>query len=183
MFWLCMMNGAAGHTYGANGIWQCNRKGQPHGPSPTAGSSATGYGAIPWDEAMALPGSQQAGLGKKFLEGFPWEQFRPHPEWAEFVVKSALSFEGCKCIWYPEGSPASNAPAAQRFFRRSFVLPEKAVRSAQLRMSADDQFTVRLNDKTLGSGNNWKLGRQFNDLTPLLRAGTNLLAVIAENKP
>ena len=35
MFWLCMMNGAAGHTYGANGIWQCNRKGQPHGASPT----------------------------------------------------------------------------------------------------------------------------------------------------
>jgi len=32
MFWLCMTNGAAGHTYGANGIWQVNRRGQPHGP-------------------------------------------------------------------------------------------------------------------------------------------------------
>jgi hypothetical protein len=32
MFWLCLTNGAAGHTYGANGIWQLNRKGEPHGP-------------------------------------------------------------------------------------------------------------------------------------------------------
>ena len=38
MFWLCLMNGAKGHTYGANGIWQLNRPGQPHGPSPTANS-------------------------------------------------------------------------------------------------------------------------------------------------
>src|SRR6266850_4864421 len=84
MFWLCMMNGASGHTYGANGIWQCNRKGQPHGPSPAAGSPAMGYGEIPWDEAMTLPGSQQVGLGKKFLEQFAWQNFQPHPEWAEF---------------------------------------------------------------------------------------------------
>ena len=28
MFWICMMNGAAGHTYGANGIWQVNRRGE-----------------------------------------------------------------------------------------------------------------------------------------------------------
>src|SRR5262249_206616 len=46
MFWLCLMNGTAGHPYGANGIWQLNRKGLPHGPSPTAGSPANGYGAI-----------------------------------------------------------------------------------------------------------------------------------------
>ncbi len=78
MFWICMMNGAAGHTYGANGIWQCNRKGQPHGPSPTAGSPAEGYGATPWDEAMNYPGSTQVGLGKKFFEQFEWWKFTPH---------------------------------------------------------------------------------------------------------
>ena len=41
MFWLCMTNGAAGHTYGANGIWQCNRPGEPHGPSPHQAALAT----------------------------------------------------------------------------------------------------------------------------------------------
>jgi Protein of unknown function (DUF4038)/Domain of unknown function (DUF5060) len=38
MFWICMLNGAAGHTYGANGIWQCNRRDQPHGASPHGGT-------------------------------------------------------------------------------------------------------------------------------------------------
>jgi hypothetical protein len=78
MFWLCMMNGAAGHTYGANGIWQCNRPGQPHGPSPHGGS----YGVLPWNQAMHLPGSRQVGLAKAFLEQYPWHRFEPHPEWA-----------------------------------------------------------------------------------------------------
>jgi hypothetical protein len=182
MFWLCMMNGAAGHTYGANGIWQCNRKGQPHGPSPNAGSPVEGYGIIPWEEAMALPGSEQVGLGKKFLEQFQWQNFSPHPEWAEFVVKSALSFDGCKWIWFPEGSPASNAPAAQRFFRYTLLLPDKAIKTAQLRVTADDQFTASLNNKVLGSAANWKFGRQFNDLSAILQPGSNVLAVMAENK-
>ncbi len=82
MFWLCMMNGAAGHTYGANGIWQCNRPGQPHGASPHGGS----YGQIPWNEAMHLPGSRQIGLAKAFLQQFPWHRFEPHPEWAILIV-------------------------------------------------------------------------------------------------
>ncbi|MFN7929483.1 MAG: DUF4038 domain-containing protein [Blastocatellia bacterium] len=77
MFWLCLMNGAAGHTYGANGIWQLNRKGQPHGPSPTAKSPPTGYGVIAWDEAMHLPGSQQMSYGKAFFTSLPWTQFIP----------------------------------------------------------------------------------------------------------
>ena len=80
MFWLCLMNGAAGHTYGANGIWQCNRRGQPHGASPHGGS----YGKIPWNEAMNLPGSRQVGLGKKLLEQYAWQEFKPHPEWVAY---------------------------------------------------------------------------------------------------
>jgi Protein of unknown function (DUF4038) len=86
MFWLCLTNGAAGHTYGANGIWQLNRKGQPHGPSPTAKSPPTGYGVIAWDEAMHLPGSQQMAHGKKFFESLPWTQLTPmgtNIGWAE----------------------------------------------------------------------------------------------------
>ncbi|HEX3718542.1 MAG TPA: DUF4038 domain-containing protein [Verrucomicrobiae bacterium] len=81
MFWLCMMNGAAGHTYGANGIWQCNRPGDPHGASPHGGN----YGKIPWNEAMRLPGSQQVGFGKRFFEQFAWEDFCPHPEWVRYL--------------------------------------------------------------------------------------------------
>lgn len=79
-FWGCMLSGAAGHTYGANGIWQLNRKNQPHGNSPHGGN----YGTITWQEAMILPGSTQLSLGKKLLEKYGWEKFTPHPEWAAY---------------------------------------------------------------------------------------------------
>ncbi len=78
-FWLCLIDGAAGHTYGANGIWQLNRPGDPHGPSPTAGSPPTGYGTITWEEAMRLPGSTQVSLGRRFIESLPWTKLISMP--------------------------------------------------------------------------------------------------------
>jgi Protein of unknown function (DUF4038)/Domain of unknown function (DUF5060) len=79
MFWLCLTNGAAGHTYGANGIWQVNRKGEPHGRSPHH-TTGNGYGVIPWDDAMNLPGSQQMSIGKRFFESLPWTKLAPMPD-------------------------------------------------------------------------------------------------------
>ena len=180
MFWLCLMNGAAGHTYGANGIWQCNRPEQPHGASPHGGN----YGKIPWNEAMNLPGSQQVGLGKKLLEQYAWQEFKPHPEWVAFASEALLSLHDAQWIWFPEGNPAQDAPAARRFYRRVFVLPAgKAISSARLRVSADDSFSAGLNGKALGRGDDWHDPQQFNNLTALLKPGTNILAIIAENKP
>lgn len=80
MFWICMTSGAAGHTYGANGIWQNNRPGDPHGNSPHGAN----YGKISSQEAMHLPGSAQEGYGKRLFEGLPWYKFAPHPEWASY---------------------------------------------------------------------------------------------------
>ncbi|MBI2914474.1 MAG: DUF4038 domain-containing protein [Firmicutes bacterium] len=79
MFWACMLSGAAGHTYGANGIWQVNTKAQPFGPSPHGSS----WGDTPWEEACKLPGSSHVGIGKRLLERYQWWRFEPHPEWAE----------------------------------------------------------------------------------------------------
>lgn len=79
MFWACVLNGACGHTYGANGIWQLNRRGQPYGPSPHGFS----WGNTPWEEAYQLPGSTQVGLGKRLLERYRWWRFEPHPEWVD----------------------------------------------------------------------------------------------------
>ena len=79
LFWSCMLSGAAGHTYGANGLWQMNTLESPHGPSP----QGTSWGDTPWNEAYRLPGSAQLGLGKRLLERYPWWQFESHPEWIE----------------------------------------------------------------------------------------------------
>jgi hypothetical protein len=180
MFWLCLMNGAAGHTYGANGIWQCNRPGEPHGKSPHGGS----YGKIPWNEAMHLPGSRQMGLAKAFLEQYPWQRFEPHPEWAVCKTEPPVRLDGCTWIWFPEGNPAKDAPAAKRYFRRSFTLPAaKRIEAASLWVSGDDWCAATLNGETLGACDDWRYGRQFDELDRLLKPGTNILAVIAENKP
>jgi hypothetical protein len=78
-FWPIMLSGAAGHTYGANGIWQVNQPGAPYGPSPHGGT----WGNRPWNEAAALPGSTQLGLAKRLLERWDWWRLEPRPEWVE----------------------------------------------------------------------------------------------------
>jgi hypothetical protein len=88
MCWACLLSGAAGHTYGANGIWQLNRKGEPYGNSPHGGN----YGPIPWDEAMHLPGSAQVGLAGKLLQALPFQTFTPHTDWVEWQKPTPEKF-------------------------------------------------------------------------------------------
>ena len=76
-FWTALLSGAAGHTYGANGLWQMNTPAEPFGASPWGGN----WGNLPWDEAAALPGSAQMGLARRLLERFEWWRFEPHQEW------------------------------------------------------------------------------------------------------
>ncbi len=79
MFWACVLSGAAGHTYGANGIWQVNTAEHPFGASPHGRS----WGDTPWDVASELPGSRQLGWSKALLMRYPWWRLEPHPEWVE----------------------------------------------------------------------------------------------------
>jgi len=79
MFWACILSGAAGHTYGANGIWQVNTPTEPFGPSPHGRS----WGDTPWEVAYRLPGSEELGLAKKLLARYPYWRFEAHPEWVE----------------------------------------------------------------------------------------------------
>ena len=114
MFWANMLSGAAGHTYGANGIWQLNRRGQPYGNSPHGGN----YGPIPWDEAMKLPGAQQLGFAKRLFVEHDWQRFEPHPEWAswsevhegddEFLVPYAAGTPGVvRIVYLAKPAPAT----------------------------------------------------------------------------
>jgi len=77
-FWAHSLNsGFAGHTYGANGIWQVNGITKPYGNSP----GGNNWGITPWNEAMNLPGSAQVGAARKLIESVPgWNNFEPKPE-------------------------------------------------------------------------------------------------------
>jgi hypothetical protein len=75
VFWGSMLSGAAGHTYGAAGVWHMSVEGDP-GITPI-------YDWTTWKEGMNYPGSTQLGLGKRLLEEYPWARFEPHQEWVE----------------------------------------------------------------------------------------------------
>ena len=79
IFWMNMLSGAAGHTYGAAGVWHAGVVGD-HGNWGAWGGQP--YDWTTWKEGMNYPGSTQVGIGKKLLEQYPWARFEPHPEWA-----------------------------------------------------------------------------------------------------
>jgi hypothetical protein len=75
-FWShTLLSGLAGHTYGANGVWQVNTPERPFGASP----SGRCWGNMPLEEATQLPGARQLGLAKDFLATLDWATFEPRP--------------------------------------------------------------------------------------------------------
>lgn len=78
-FYSSALNGMAGFTYGANGIWQLNLPGKPYGKSPHGRS----WGDTPWQDAYQLPGSKQIGIGSRFMQQFEWWKLESHPEWVD----------------------------------------------------------------------------------------------------
>jgi len=179
-FWSCILNGAAGHTYGANGIWQCNRLDQPHGPSPTGHN----YGRIAWEEAMNLGGSRQCGIGKKLLEQYAWQHFRPHPEWVSFPSLKWLSLDNGQWIWSDHTKFAADAPNIRRYFRRTFTIPAgREIARAHLRFVGSSHVEAQLNGRPIGVGWDHLKGSQFDDRAGLLRPGENALSIWVEHRP
>lgn len=72
-FWLAMLNGAAGMTYGAVGTWESYTADEPF--------QRVKWSLLTWEEGMNLPGSYQVGLSAKFLRQYAWWNFQPHPDW------------------------------------------------------------------------------------------------------
>jgi hypothetical protein len=79
MFWVCMLSGACGHTYGTEGVSLANTPEEPWGAVP----HGVAWDDTPWEVAYRYPGSTQVGRAKALLERYPWWKFEPHPEWIE----------------------------------------------------------------------------------------------------
>ncbi len=104
------------------------------------------------------------------------------PSTPEALAESAPSLPAqARWIWYPEGAAAAKAPVGTRLFRRDFnVEADAQIESAHLLMTADNAFKVQVNDNPVGEGDNFKQIYTF-DVAPLLKPGTNVLTVLAEN--
>jgi Protein of unknown function (DUF4038)/Domain of unknown function (DUF5060) len=73
-FWLAMLNGAAGHTYGAAPTFEVNNPQKPlHRFSQ--------FTFLDCEEGLHLPGSYQVGLSAQLLRRYPWWQIAPQPQW------------------------------------------------------------------------------------------------------
>jgi len=73
-FWAHLINsGVAGHTYGANGIWQVNLTNQPFGNSPNGHN----WGTLSWQAAIELPVAKQLSIAKSLLSRLTWHQLQP----------------------------------------------------------------------------------------------------------
>ena len=93
------------------------------------------------------------------------------------------SLKGATWIWYPEGEPASSAPAEARVFRRVVRIPAgRRVAKATVLMTADDGFTLYINGERVSQSEGHPNAVET-DVTAQLHPGSNTLAVAAYNKP
>jgi len=96
-----------------------------------------------------------------------------------------LALKGCAWTWYPEGDPAQAAPPGTRYFRKQITLPAGVkISKASFTGTADNSFTLFINDKEAGHGDKssegWRNPVQL-DVTASLHPGLNQLAIAAVN--
>jgi hypothetical protein len=90
LFWTHILSGAAGHSYGAQGIFSMLTE-------DSIDIFNQQWGSDTWKEAYQYIGSYQIGIGKRFLEKFEWNKFEPHPEWIN-------PHSNLQCLFYPYAS-------------------------------------------------------------------------------
>lgn len=70
--WTAILNGAAGYGYGAQGVWQFLDPSDPQGETGKRVSEA-----VPWREAIRLPGSTQVKHARTLLTSLDWRRLEP----------------------------------------------------------------------------------------------------------
>jgi len=135
-FWGNLLSGAAGYCYGANGVWQFNRREEPFGVSPFGAT----WGGEPWEVAAQYPGSHQIGLAKKFLSRYAYWRMEPHPEWIDPHPDS-------KSILPPY---AAGVPREFRIAYLSYFFPFREGKPVLKQLEPDVRYKARWFDPVLG---------------------------------
>lgn len=134
-----------------------------------------------WDESgVPSAWSAPATLETALLTGADWT--------ARWIAAPAddLNLSGAKWIWHEDGT--QNLPAMTRYLRTTFTLPS-APGTGRFLFTVDDEAAVYVNGtqvadtKTIRDNdeNAWQKA-QVVDVTTLLKAGANTIAVVAKNR-
>ncbi len=152
-FWAHTVNsGLAGHTYGANGIWQLNGINKPYGKSP----GGNNWGITPWNEAMKLPGSAQIGAARKLIESIPgWSSFQPQPDmitqWSsgDTAVLAVTSGSRSAIAYLPSpGSLTIKLPAAGQRYKAFWFNPVTTDRGQEFTVTTDNSGKLAVTSPT-----------------------------------
>lgn len=73
LFWNAALDGNAGWSYGADGIFNMSHEDDPFGPC----YYGTNWGEHTWQEAMNFDGAVQVGASRKYLNQYEWWKFVP----------------------------------------------------------------------------------------------------------
>jgi alpha-L-rhamnosidase len=174
---------AAGLAAGHGDLWDSGRVGSPacvnvvYAGVPLRSLAACYWRVRVWDRAgQPSAWSEPATWSVGLLTPDDWQGGR-------WIGRAGGTMAGlaAKWIWYPEGNPASSAPVATRYFRRSFTLPaDRRVASASLAFTADNEATVSVNGGPAGSEADFHELRRA-DVTAALRPGENVLSATVRN--
>ncbi|WP_197442454.1 DUF7133 domain-containing protein [Lignipirellula cremea] len=96
------------------------------------------------------------------------------------AAAQAKPFSQAWWVWNNAGAAQDDPAAEPRYLRRTFELPAKPS-SAELRITADNLYTVYLNGQKIGEDGNWNSVETY-QVAEHLRQGTNVLAIAATNQ-
>jgi hypothetical protein len=108
---------------------------------------------------------------------------KPESSLESELIEQAKLLEGLFWIWYPEGEGSHDIPPGKHFFRKQIELPTgRTIESAQLLMTADNEFACYINEEPVLSGIAWNQLYQA-EVSEIVTAGNRYqLAIVAHNK-
>jgi alpha-L-rhamnosidase len=132
-----------------------------------------------WDQDGKATGwSKPANWSMGLLKPDDWQAKWIKPDVA---APRQHGLDHCSWIWFPQAGGFDRTPPGTAYFRARLLLPADAVvRHASLVMCADNSFALFVNGKEALKGDDWHVP-QKTEITGLLKAGENILAVAANN--
>ncbi|KAJ6479028.1 hypothetical protein C8R45DRAFT_1101455 [Mycena sanguinolenta] len=92
----------------------------------------------------------------------------------------SVSFTGVPWIWTNDVPASGDVPIVSRAFRRTYLPAAIGVpASADIIITADNEYTLWVNGVEIGSGTNWKIAQHY--IVNLAPASELVLAVLANN--
>jgi hypothetical protein len=137
-FWVTLLGGGAGHTYGANGIVQANKPG-----TAEYGDSQTNQ---TWPAAMYHTASSQLGWSRGFLEEMPWTRLVPVNHKVKFVELPSPMIKKTGARWI---APPEDSDEATVLVGTLMVPQEAEIRRATLRVSCEAPYELSVNKQII----------------------------------